>query len=151
MFLGLNTAFAADESNFEGLEKAMNTATYEKAGLQKLTTGERAVLNDFIRDYVSGKQKAAAEQAASQAVDRAVKERKVRPPEIIQARLVGTYNGYSPRTFFHLDNGQVWKPTNDDVYANSPIESPAVLIFRDTFGYKMYVEGASIVRVKRIK
>jgi hypothetical protein len=145
-----NFAWAQDRP-FGGLEKAMDRDTYEKAGLQKLTSDERAVLDGFIRDYVAAKQKDAAAVAATEAVDRAVKERKVRPPEVIESRFVGTYQGYGLRTLFHLANGQVWKPTNSEVVTNSPIESPNVVIYRDMFGYKMFIEGALIVRVKRVQ
>ena len=138
---------AAANPEFDGLRKAMDSETYEKAGLNKLNDSERAALDDFIRGYVGGKQK----EAAAEAVDRAVKERKVRPPEIIESKIVGTYKGYGLRTYFHLANGQVWKPTNDDVVASRAIENPTVIIFRDMFGYKMFVEGASIVRVKRVQ
>lgn len=141
----------AEQQNFESLQKAMDTQTYLRAGIGRLTGSERAALDEFLRGYISGKQKAAASVAAAQAVDRAVKERKVQPPEVIESKIVGPFNGYGPRTFFHLANGQTWKPTNDDVVTNSPIDGPAVVILKDMFGYKMFIEGASMVRVKRTR
>lgn len=152
LFLVLAAHFAAAQRpEFGGLEQTMDPQTYERAGLRKLTPAERATLDTFIRDYVSAKQKDAAAVASAEAVDRAVKERKVRPPEVIESRFVGPFKGYGPRTVFHLENGQTWKPTNDDVVNNSPIQSPSVVILRDMFGYKMFVEGASVVRVKRVQ
>ncbi len=142
---------SAQTPEFGGLENAMDAKTYERAGLRKLTGGERAVLDEFIRDYVSAKQKDAATVAATQAVDRAVKERRVSSPEVIESNIVGQYKGYGPKTVFHLANGENWRPTNDDFVPNSAIESPRVVIYRDFFGYKMFVEGATIVRVKRIQ
>lgn len=156
-YLALILAFAiptfarAEGSEFQGLRKVMTPDTYERSGLNKLTEDERKELDEFIRGYVAGKQKESAAVAAAQAVDRAVKERKVRPPEIIESRLVGTFKGYGPRTFFRLSNGETWRPTNDDVVTNSPVQDPTVVIFRDMFGYKMFIEGASIVRVKRVQ
>ena len=140
---------SAQESSFRGLEKAMDSETYERAGLSKLTAEERTVLDDFIRGYVAGKQKAAASAAATEAVDRAVKEKKVQAPDFIESTMVGAYKGYGPRTFFTLENGQVWRPTQGDVVNVSPIQNPKVIITRDTFGYKMFVEGAGSIRVKR--
>ena len=137
----------AQAPEFGGLEKAMDPKTYERAGLRKLTSGERAVLDEFIRDYVAAKQ----EVAATQAVDRAVKQRKVQPPEVIESNIVGAYKGYGPKTVFHLANGETWRPTNDEFISNLAIESPKVVIYRDFFGYKMFVEGATIVRVKRVQ
>ena len=48
---------SAEDATFEGLEKVMDHDTYERAGLAKLTSDERRVLDGFVRDYVAGKQK----------------------------------------------------------------------------------------------
>ncbi|HEY2712371.1 MAG TPA: hypothetical protein VGI60_07640 [Chthoniobacterales bacterium] len=151
LVLGLATLVSADNPTFPGFEKAMDPATYQKAGLGKLTNAERAALNSFVRDYVATKQKDAAAVAAAQAVDRAVKERKVQPPDIIESRIVGTYRGTNLRTLFRLENGQVWKPSNSEIASSPPVENPNVVIYRDIFGYKMFIEGARIVRVKRVE
>lgn len=147
--IGVAHFAAAQGVAFGGLEKAMDPDTYERAGLGKLTSEERAALDHFVRDYIAAKQKAAADIDA--AVERVVKERKLRPPELIKSKIVGRFNGYGPRTFFRLENGELWRPTNDYVVSYSPIESPNVIIYRDSFGYKMFVEGASTVRVKRVQ
>jgi hypothetical protein len=141
----------AEESAFD-LEKAMGPATYERAGISKLSSDERAALSEFVRTYVAGKQKDAAAVAAAEAVDRAVKEKKVQAPQVIESNIVGTFKGYGPRTFFHLANGEVWKPTNDYIETYAPIESPKVVIYRnDMFGYKMVIQGGGTVRVKRVQ
>ncbi len=142
---------SAEGPSFNGLEKVMDRDTYERAGLKRLTPEERQVLDTFVREYVGAKQRDAATVAASEAVDRAVKERKVQAPEVIESRMVGIFKGYGPRTFFHLENGQTWKPTNDEVAMFSPVDNANVVIYRDTFGYKMFIGGATIVRVKRIQ
>jgi hypothetical protein len=131
----------------QDLKQVMDPATYERSGLSKLSDDERAVIEKFFHDYVAGKQ----QQAASAAVDVAVKERRVRPPDVVQSKIVGSFTGYGPRTVFHLENGETWKPTNDDVEHYSTIDDPPVVIYRDAFGYKMFIEGASMVRVKRVQ
>jgi hypothetical protein len=141
----------AQSGDFPGLEKAMNTETYEMAGLSKLTEKERAVLDKFIREYAAGKQKDAASSAASEAVDRAIKEGKVQTPEVIESSMTGTFKGYGLKSLFSLANGQTWKPTNDETVTYSPVENPKVIIYRDPFGYKMFVAGAGTIRVKRVK
>lgn len=143
--------FAIAEDPAFDLEKAMGRETYERAGLNKLTSDERAALTEFVRNYVAGKQKDAAAVAAAEAVDRAVKEKKVQPPLVIESSIVGTFKGYGPRTYFHLANGQTWKPTNDYIETYSAIENPKVIIYKDMFGYKMFISGASTVRVKRVQ
>jgi hypothetical protein len=145
------THFALAQDKFGGLEKAMDSDTYERAGLRKLSSDERAALDDFIRDYVAGKQKTAAHAAAAEAVDQAVKEKKVLPPQLVESKLVGTFKGYNPRTLFRLANGQVWQPTNGETVPSSFIESPNVSISHDFFGYQMAIEGAPSVRVKRVQ
>jgi hypothetical protein len=145
-------AFAADkpESSFPGLKNVMDPETYSRAGLDNLSPEQRAALDAFIRDYVAGKQKEAASVAAAQAVDRAVKERKVEAPSVIESRIVGVYKGYGPRTVFRLENGQTWKPADPDDMPHAAIANPAVVIYKDFFGYKMFVEGAPSLRVKRV-
>ncbi len=138
------------ETDFPGLEKTMDSDTYERAGLRKLSSEERAVLDEYIRSYVSGKQKSAATAAATEAVDKAIQEHKVEPPQITESRLVGTFKGVGPRTIFKLENGQVWKPTNGETSPSPAIENPRVIIYKDFAGYKMFIEGASTIRVKRV-
>ena len=143
-------ALAADRS-FPGLKSVMDPETYARTGLQNLSPEQRAELDAFIRDYVAGKQKEAAEVAATEAVDHAVKERKVQPPEVIESRLLEAYGGYGPRTLFHLANGQTWRPTSGDVVTHPRVDSPRVVIYRDFFGYKMFVENDGVIRVKRLQ
>ena|ERR1700737_3827049 len=139
----------AQTEGFSGLEKTMDAETYERAGLGKLTSEERTALDHFVRDYMAAKQKAAAD--IETAVERVIKERRLRGPELIKSKIVGNFKGYGPRTSFQLENGEVWRPTNDYVVAHSSVESPNVVIYRDPFGYKMFVEGAGTIRVKRVK
>jgi hypothetical protein len=145
------SAGRAQDDNFRGLQQAMPADVYERAGLRKLTSDERAALDEFLRGYVAGKQQDAAAVAAASAVEQAVKERKVQTPDVFESRIAGTFKGYGLRTLLPLENGQVWKPTNAEIVSYSPMQSPAVVIYRDVFGHKMFIEGASMVRVKRVK
>jgi hypothetical protein len=142
-------SFAQDPS-FPGLEKVMDAETYSRAGVENLSDEQRAVLDAFLRNYIAGKEKDAGAVAAAQAVDRAVKERKVRPPEVVESSMVGDYKSSGLRARFRLANGQVWRPTDDEVLPQSSIANPKVVIYKDFFGYKMFVEGAGFVRVKRV-
>ncbi len=146
---GLSHLALAQDAAFSGLQQAMDSDTYERAGLNKLSSEERATLDGFIRDYVAGKQKVAANAAASEAVENAVKQNKVRLPEVIESKLIGTYKGYGFRSLFRLENGQVWRPTNDEVVTSPPVENPSVVITKDGFSYKMSIAGSSTIRVKR--
>src|SRR4051812_12005611 len=141
----------AEDPKFPGLKSVMPPETYSRAGLENLTPDQRAALDAFLRDYVGGKQKEAAAVASAAAVDRAVKEHKVRAPELIESRIVGEFRGSGPRVRFRLENGQTWRPTDEDVVNHAPVNNPAVVIFKDFFGYKMFVEGAASLRVKRVE
>jgi hypothetical protein len=149
--IGMLRLASGQDAGFGGLQKAMDPDTYERSGLGTLTSEQRAVIDDFVRGYVAGKQKTAATTAAAEAVERAVKEQKVRPPDVTESRIVGTFNGYGPRTFFHLENGQVWRPVNDDVVKFPPTQNPSVVIYRSVLGFKMFIERASVVHVRRVQ
>ncbi len=137
----------AQSTEFPGLEKVMSPKEYEAAGLQKLTSDERARLDEFIRGFVSSSNQVAAEKA----VDRAVKERKVTPPEVIQSRIVGPFTGYKGDTVFTLENGQRWRQSQPGSGYFPKIDSPPVLIIKGTIGYRMYIAGGGDIRVQRVR
>jgi len=140
----------AQKSDFPGVESAMSPEAFEQAGLSKLTPAERARLDEFIRGYVA----ASSEKAATAAVDSAVKERKVEPPEVIQSNIVGLFTGYDGRARFKLENGQVWAQSQQVSRSYPPIESPPVLITKGRgplSGYRMYIAGGGDIRVSRIR
>jgi hypothetical protein len=137
----------AQTAEFPGVEKAMSPQEYDAAGLQKLTPDERTRLDEFIRRFVSSSNQVAAEKA----VDRAVKERKVTPPEIIQSRIVGPFTGFNGSTVFTLENGQRWRQSQPDSRYFPKVESPPVIIIKDTFGYRMYIAGGGDIRVSRLR
>jgi len=132
---------------FPGLQKAMTPEQYDAAGLSKLDATERAKLDDFIRNYVS----VSNEKVATSAVDKAVKEKKVSEPEVIQSRIVGPFTGYTGTTVFTLENGQRWAQSQRDTAYYPKIDSPPVVIVKAGFGYRMYIQGASAIRVSKIR
>jgi len=136
---------SAQGAEFPGVQKAMPPQEYDAAGLQKLTPDERARLDEFIRRFVASSNQVAAEKA----VDRAVKERKVTPPEVIQSRIVGPFTGYNGSTVFTLENGQRWAQSQPDSRYFPKVESPPVILVKDTFGYRMYIAGGGDLRVSR--
>jgi hypothetical protein len=137
----------AQAAEFPGLEKAMSSQEYDAAGLQKLTAEERARLDEFIRRFVSSSNQVAAQKA----VDRAVKERKATPPEIIQSRIVGPFTGFTGSTVFTLENGQRWRQSQPDSRYFPKVESPPVIIVKDQIGYRMYIAGGGDTRVSRVR
>jgi hypothetical protein len=146
--LGSASLPAAEPENpaFPGLQKAMSPEDYEAAGLQKLDPAERAKLDEFIRNYVA----VSNERVATTAVDKAVKENKVQPPEVIQSRIVGPFTGYNGRTTFTLENGQRWAQSQRDSAYFPKIDSPPVVIVKAGFGYRMHIAGGGAIRVTKV-
>ena len=145
-------AQAPSGENFPGVKKALSPEQYAAAGLGKLSPAEQAQLDAALKGYFSGVTQRVADQAASQAVDRAVKEKRVETPTLIESRLVGTFSGFNGRTVFVLENGQRWKPSDESVRGSfNPVDNPQIYIVRDMFGYKMAILGGTVVRVRRLQ
>ena len=137
--------------NFPGVKKVLTSEQYAEAGLNKLSAEERAKLDDYLRGYVNSTTQRVAEQAASRAVDTAVKERRVEPPQLIESKIVGKVNGWKVDKIFILENGQHWKVVENGDRYFAAVENPDVFIVRDSFGYKMAIAGGGTVRVKRLQ
>jgi hypothetical protein len=131
---------------FPGVQKAMTPEQYDAAGLSKLDPAERAKLDEFIRNYVS----VSNEKVATSAVDKAIKEKKVSEPEVIQSRIVGPFSGYNGRTVFTLENGQRWAQSQYDSAYFPKIDSPPVVIVKAGLGYRMYIAGGGAIRVSKV-
>ncbi len=145
--LGSLSAAEPENPPFPGVQKAMTPEQYEAAGLQKLDAAERAKLDEFIRNYVS----VSNEKIATSAVDKAIKEKKVSEPEVIQSRIVGPFTGYTGRTVFTLENGQRWAQSQFDSAYFPKIDSPPVIIVKAGFGYRMYIAGGGAIRVSKVR
>ena len=136
-----------EEPAFPGVQKAMTPEQYEAAGLSKLDPAERAKLDQFIKNYVA----VSNEKVATSAVDKAVKENKVSAPEIINSRIVGPFTGYNGRTVFTLENGQRWAQSQRDSAYYPKMDSPGVIIVKKGWGYRMYIAGATDIRVTLVR
>lgn len=137
----------AQNADFPGVQKAMSSEQFEGAGLNKLSPEERAQLDQFIRGYVSQSN----QQAATAAVDRAVKERGVAEPEVIQSNIVGIFKGYTGQSRFTLANGQVWKQVQGDIRRYPSIDSPPVVIVKAGMSHRMYIAGGGNIRVMQVR
>ncbi|MEP6699546.1 MAG: hypothetical protein ABJB09_07440 [Verrucomicrobiota bacterium] len=136
-----------ENAEFEGLQKAMSAEEYEAIGLSKLDAEERARLDQFIRNYVA----TSNEKVATSAVDKAVQEHKVQPPEVIESRIIGPFTGYNGRTIFTLENGQRWAQSQRDSAYYPRIDSPPVVIVKAGFGYRMHIAGGGAIRVSKVR
>ena len=145
---------AEKAEDFPGVKKALSPDQFESSGMSKLSPEERAKLDDYLRGYFTGATQRVVEKAVSRAtavaVDRAVKEHKVEPPQLIQSRILGSVNGWKSGKIFVLENGQHWKVTDSDRYF-SAVTDPDVFIVRDLLSYKMAIAGGGVARVIRVQ
>ena len=130
----------------------MTGSEFEAAGLEKLTPGELATLNNWIRSrslatLESSKSGAAARSEKSQS-DIANMERKE-----FSSRLVGTFTGWDGQTVFKLENGQIWVQSDKNKLYVKAEQNPMVTIKPAAFKrWRLSVEGHDDdCKVKRIQ
>jgi hypothetical protein len=127
--LGPVLAVTAEE-RFPGIEKLMDAAEFRAAGLDKLSPAEVEALNQWLIRYTAGD--AAVLQQTNEAVREAERELE------ITARITGDFSGWSGKTLFRLDNGQIWKQRLDGRYTYRGPANPEVRIDKNWLGfYKM--------------
>lgn len=140
----------------ERFSQRLTSAERQAAGLDTLTPAQLAALDTLVqRDRESGPTPppAKTEPSAEARVARFALPEKDEPTAV-QSRLAGEYRGWDGRTFFQLENGQLWVQTDStDTHSTSPRSNPAVKVEKSMFGgYKLTVEGERLwVRVKRVK
>ncbi len=145
------TVFAQKGST---LEERMSAAQFKAYGLDKLSAEELKGLNDWLQG------RGGIDEAGS----RAPEEPGSRDPkygfraqdsgrEAVQARIVGTFKGWSGKTIFKLDNGQEWQQAEAGGYSGQTYENPEVTIKPKLMGnWLLVVEPCQCrVSVTRIK
>ncbi|MBT8084708.1 MAG: hypothetical protein HKP32_00715 [Woeseia sp.] len=95
-------------------------------------------------------------QSAASTPELGAEQLKLETANAVTARLVGDFEGWTGRTIFRLDNGQVWQQTRNYVRnykPREPIPSPEVTISKGMFSsYNLRVAGIKrAVQVKRLK
>ncbi len=79
------------------------------------------------------------------------KSRPEREPESFRGRVVECKQDASKKWYFYFDNGQVWKQRANARLSRRDCDF-AVTLTKDSFGYKMQIEGESKkIRVGRIR
>jgi len=140
-----HTAVMADDEEFPGVGKLMSETEYREAGLDKLSPAELDALNDWLIRYTAGE--ATVLQQTNEVVREAERELEV------NARLGDDFDGWSGKTVFRLNNGQIWKQRLDGSYRYRGPANPEVSISKNWLGfYKMtLVESGKSVGVTRLR
>ncbi len=156
---------AAAPSGFSG---SLRPAERAVLGLDKLTPAELAGLDAAVEAYRHAGEAAAARDAAQTAVAdyqrreepkrvaramaQARREQAESQTERIEAVVVGPFTGWNGRTVFELDNGQVWRQVDPDVYYTSPQQNTPVEIVRSRYGsYRLHLKNGAWVTVARLR
>jgi hypothetical protein len=157
------------------LKEVLSPDEFRRAGLDKLTPEELAFLSErllgtTVSPTVSTPTAAAAVSAKSPAStapapataapdlfgrEHEIERQAARQPTVpnrMEAHYVGRFSGWSGRTVFTLDNGQVWQQTEGGEFV-ATADSPAVFVRRGAFGaYYLRIDGyGTEVKVKRLK
>lgn len=157
--LFLSEAVLAKE--FPGVKDLMSPQEFKEAGLNKLSPSELEALNGWLLRYTTDdvpelvkevpelKEAVALKAAVAPAPQPLAPEPE---PERIDSRIDGKFKGWTGKTVFKLQNGQVWKQRQSGKYYKK-IESPEVEITKNLLGFYVMkiVETDKRIGVKRIR
>jgi hypothetical protein len=150
--LALIGSVSADET-FPGVTKAMTPGEYARAGLEKLSPQERRALDEWIARYTGREieQIVADKVAEVRRLEVAPQPKEVTADRIV-ANLTLPFDGWSGKTTFTLDNGQVWKQRLEGRYRYSGADT-RVTITKNFFGfYVMTLEATGrSIGVERVR
>ena len=121
------SGFSADQKsgNWDGVRKMMSAEEFKAAGLDKLSPAQIHKLDRWFLRYLA--------YDAEQTVKADKKIHKLQKTGV-RRRIVGHFSGWTGKTVFRLDNGEVWKQRIESRYAKS-LENPEVEIKKNLFGF----------------
>lgn len=175
--LGFSLPLVAAE--FRGLEREMSAEERARTGVDRLTAEQRSALDAWLKQRFAAEAAAAAAPAASGQAPvtsstaataspaapqpMAVKEALNDPSQMgfthytgerreFTARITGSFRGWTGRTLFRLDNGQVWQQSESASYAIE-LDNPEVRLRPKAMGSWMLVlkHNNRGVRVRRVE
>lgn len=143
--LSLSAPPAQSAENETGeIQQAMSPEEFKAAGLEKLTPGELAKLNAWLRGDREKVLKKAEKKAAA-------REEKAKL-NLIVSRIDGVWNGVVPGEIIRLEDGSKWKLANKDEHYGGFADHPAVAVWKaGFFGWKMRVSKLAEFYVLEVK
>jgi len=158
------TTYASER--FSTLEERMSGEEFKQTGINKLTSGELAALNDWLRRHsVATLENSSVRQSSDTALPgssedlRGFKDQPKDDPngndnKLINGVIEGTFVGWNRKGgLFKLTNGMVWQQDEKDSFYTDPVENPEIIIKKGFMGkwHLSIVGHDSSVRVKRIQ
>lgn len=144
VMLGLQAAGAGEVLDVRDL---MSADEFEAAGLERLSREEIDALNAWLLRYTA--REAPVLRTSNEVVREEV--RKVEA-EVIKSRIDGDFDGWSGKTVFVLQNGQIWQQRMGGSWRHHAI-APEVEIRKNFMGFwdMQMVDGGRQVGVKRLR
>ncbi len=147
------------------LRQAMGEETFRASGLHRLSPAELDRLERWLDRDPESRSPAASEAAAVPPVPApsasskpplAIGDDQLAPEAVplatrIRTRIRGEFEGWSGKTLFRLENGQIWRQRIGGRYRLRRTE-PEVEVFKGRFGYYLkLLETGRQVGVRRVK
>lgn len=136
------------------IEQQMTAEQFQAAGLDQLNPAQLTQLNNWLNrtlDTETSKATKVAEQRIAQEQRGLPVSRSSEP---VVANMQGQFEGFREGRQYTLDNGQVWRQTDNATLVGVSLESPQVNITPGMFGGVWYlrVEGYNTrAKVERVK
>lgn len=151
-------SLVAAEKAPPNIKSLMTAEDYSASGLDKLSTAEREHLSGWVERYRDGAIKGPppAPKKLSEMTEQeqavAKKEREEKRNEQIVAKVLPSFRGWSGKTVFHLDNGQVWQQRIHGSMRYSGGDSTVIITTNVMGKYVMqHQDSGRSVGVKRIR
>ena len=149
-FVAISAAFGpqgAGAGEAPDVRDLMKTDEFEAAGLDRLNQEEIDALNAWLLRYTA--REAPMLRTSNEDVREEV--RKVEA-EVIKSRIDGDFDGWSGKTVFVLQNGQIWQQRMGGSWRHHAI-APEVEIRKNFMGFwdMQMVDGGRQVGVKRLR
>ena len=172
----------ASASESENIERMMSAEELVKSGVDTLTTEQRQFLNKWLTEnYGRGiesvvtsttayerselseqpaKLEATPEaieaevdrRVAAELADKRESEQTKRSESAFEARLTGSFTGWTGRTIFKLDNGQVWRQRSSTNYRHRGSDTRVIFKKNWMGGWEMtVVSSGKTVLVRKVQ
>ncbi|MGN6153698.1 MAG: hypothetical protein ACTHOH_17095 [Lysobacteraceae bacterium] len=136
------------------IEREMSPEEFRAAGLDKLSSEELAKLNQWLGRKIE----TVATEAATEAKDKVEDDNRgffhFGSDEPVVAHIAGPFRGFGKGREYTLDNGQVWRQTDEATLVGARMENPEVRINPSRIGNSWYlaVQGYNTrAKVERVK
>lgn len=153
LFVFSSLLSAQSDQPFSSLEERMTGSEFTESGLHKLSPEELETLNRWIRERSVAKYEGPPEGSTLPSAPGEVPAIERMARERFQSRIKGEFNGWTGETVFELENGMVWRQSENTTFFIPPVENPVVTIRPGIMSsWILSVEGySSSTRVERIK